>query len=146
MVHGSGGQDRDSTIGFNKPFRDLAYGLAQQGFAVLRYDKITYTYGQAFTQKYGTAATVEEESILDAANAVRWLEQQDLVANDAIYVLGMSLGGTLLSSIGEECPDIAGYISLGGTPLPLWKISLEQNQMALQEQPGRPAAACTGSD
>ena len=32
LVHGSGPQDRDETIGPNKPFRDLAYGLASGGF------------------------------------------------------------------------------------------------------------------
>jgi uncharacterized protein DUF3887 len=31
LVHGSGPQDRDETIGPNKPFRDLAWGLATQG-------------------------------------------------------------------------------------------------------------------
>ncbi len=134
LVHGSGPQDRDSTIGFNKPFRDLAYGLAAQGIAVLRYDKVTYTYGEKLTEKYGSAFTVEEESILDAVSAVNWLKQKDSIPGDSIYVLGMSLGGSLLSSIGKECPDVAGYISMSGTPLPLWKISLQQNEMSLEEQ------------
>ncbi|MHB1422402.1 MAG: alpha/beta hydrolase [Gemmataceae bacterium] len=39
LVHGSGPHDRDETIGPNKPFRDLAWGLASQGIAVLRYEK-----------------------------------------------------------------------------------------------------------
>src|SRR6185369_2655738 len=34
LVHGSGPNDRDETIGANKPFRDLAGGLASQGIAV----------------------------------------------------------------------------------------------------------------
>jgi hypothetical protein len=41
LVHGSGPHDRDETIGPNKPFRDLAWGLASQGIAVLRYEKRT---------------------------------------------------------------------------------------------------------
>ena len=36
LVHGSGPNDRDETIGPNKPFRDLAWGLASRGVAVLR--------------------------------------------------------------------------------------------------------------
>ncbi len=36
LVHGSGPHDRDETIGPNKPFRDLAQGLASQGIAVLQ--------------------------------------------------------------------------------------------------------------
>ncbi len=34
LVHGSGPGDRDSTIGSNKPFKDLAAGLASRGIAV----------------------------------------------------------------------------------------------------------------
>ena len=45
LVHGSGPNDRDETIGPNKPFRDLAWGLANLGVAVLRYDKRTLTHG-----------------------------------------------------------------------------------------------------
>ena len=33
LVHGSGPHDRDETIGPNKPFRDLAHGLAEKGVA-----------------------------------------------------------------------------------------------------------------
>ncbi len=45
LVHGSGPNDRDETIGANKPFREIAEGLAAQGIAVLRYDKRTRVYG-----------------------------------------------------------------------------------------------------
>ena len=45
LVHGSGPNDRDETVGVNKPFRDLAYGLAERGIAVIRYDKRTKVYG-----------------------------------------------------------------------------------------------------
>ena len=41
LVHGSGPNDRDETLGPNKPFRDLAWGLADRGIAVLRYEKRT---------------------------------------------------------------------------------------------------------
>ena len=39
LVQGSGAHARDETIGPNKPFRDLAWGLASQGISVLRYEK-----------------------------------------------------------------------------------------------------------
>ncbi len=39
LVHGSGPHDLDETLPPNKPFRDLAWGLASQGIAVLRYEK-----------------------------------------------------------------------------------------------------------
>ena len=37
IVHGSGPNDRDGTIGANKPYRDLARGLAEKGIDVLIY-------------------------------------------------------------------------------------------------------------
>src|SRR5439155_1698817 len=39
LLHGSGPQDRDETIGASKVFKDLAEGLASRGIEVLRYDK-----------------------------------------------------------------------------------------------------------
>jgi len=41
LVHGSGPNDRDVSYGPNKIFRDIAWGLAESGVAVLRYDKRT---------------------------------------------------------------------------------------------------------
>src|SRR5207302_9634236 len=45
LVHGSGPNDRDETVGLNMPFRDLAWGLASRGIAVLRFDKRTRVHG-----------------------------------------------------------------------------------------------------
>ena len=45
LLSGSGPQDRDETIGRNKPLKDLAWGLASRGVAVLRFDKVTYAHG-----------------------------------------------------------------------------------------------------
>ncbi|MGB9032272.1 MAG: DUF3887 domain-containing protein, partial [Acidobacteriaceae bacterium] len=39
LVAGSGPSDEDETIGPNKPFKDLAWGLASRNIAVLRYTK-----------------------------------------------------------------------------------------------------------
>ena len=48
LVHGSGPQDRDETVGPNKPFLDIARALAAQGIAVLRYEKRTQARPQDF--------------------------------------------------------------------------------------------------
>ena len=40
LVSGSGPSDADETVGPNKPFKDLAWGLASKGIAVLRYPKV----------------------------------------------------------------------------------------------------------
>ena len=50
LVHGSGPNDRDETIGPNKPFKDLAWGLATRGIAVLRYEKRTSEHSEKIVE------------------------------------------------------------------------------------------------
>ena len=56
--------DRDETIGPNTPFRDLAWGLADRGIAVLRYEKRTRQHGAKIAGD--KTFTVREETIADA--------------------------------------------------------------------------------
>lgn len=44
LVGGGGPFDRDGTAGPDKPLKDLAWGLASRGIAVLRMDKTTHTH------------------------------------------------------------------------------------------------------
>ncbi|NTW08816.1 MAG: DUF3887 domain-containing protein, partial [Anaerolineaceae bacterium] len=60
LVHGSGPNDRDETIGPNRPFRDIAWGLASHGIAVLRYDKRTNAHAEAFTPEVLQNLTLDE--------------------------------------------------------------------------------------
>ena len=78
-------------IGPNKPFRDLAWGLAQQGIAVYRYDKRTMVYGQEMAAD--TQLTLNEETVEDAKDAVALLRSQEKIDPEHVYVLGHSLGG-----------------------------------------------------
>lgn len=65
LLAGSGPLDRDETIGPNKPLKDLAWGLASRGIAVLRFDKVSFTHpdgvrridGFTLADEYGPAAT-----------------------------------------------------------------------------------------
>ena len=125
LIHGSGPNDRDESVGANKPFRDLSHGLAEKGIAVLRYDKITYTYGRQIASGPNyPRLTVEQEVVVDAANAFKFLQTQPGINADKIFLLGHSLGGGLLSYIGT---DAAGYVIMGGTPRKFWEISYDQN-------------------
>lgn len=122
LVHGSGPLDRDSTVGANKPFRDIAWGLAQMGIATLRYDKRTYVYGNKMTGDF----TVYDEAVEDAALALEFLKGQDAVDKSRICILGHSLGGTLIPRIAAQTPDAAGYIVMSGVVSPLEDVMLYQ--------------------
>lgn len=128
LVHGSGPSDRDETIYRNKPFRDLAYGLAEQGVAVYRYNKRTYEYGPELSQD--TTLTLNEETIIDAAQAVELLKGQDKIDAARIFVLGHSLGGYSLPKINgritEDGNTAAGYIFLAAPARKLSALMREQ--------------------
>jgi len=126
LVHGSGPQDRDETIGPNRPFRDLAWGLASQGIAVLRYEKRTKEHAALYTPELVAAITVQEETIDDALAAVRLLRQTPGIDPRCLYVLGHSLGATLAPRIGQQDPSIAGLIILAGIARTLEDTILDQ--------------------
>lgn len=108
LVHGSGLGDMNAMNGPQQPFKDIAYGLAAQKIAVLRYDKRTLTYGEECAKD--TALTVNKETVDDAIEAVKFLRQQKNIDPEKIYVLGHSLGGMMLPRIGQTDSSLAGLI------------------------------------
>jgi dienelactone hydrolase len=129
LVHGSGPNDRDGTIGPNKPYRDLAGGLASRGIAVLRYDKRTFVYADKLPMNH----TVREEVIDDALAAAELLRGRREIDAKRIFLLGHSLGGMMAPRIGEadtalvgSDAALAGLIVMGGPARPLEDVLLEQ--------------------
>lgn len=124
LVHGSGPGDRDESVGANKPFRDLADGLASQGIAVVRYDKRTMVYAQQMAQLKDF--TVEQETIEDALKAISLLREQQEVDAKRIFVLGLSMGGYLAPRIVERDPQLAGIIIMAGNTRPIQDLVVQQ--------------------
>jgi len=130
LVHGSGPNDRDETIGPNKPFKDIAWGLASHNIAVLRYEKRTRVYGPKIMvdKTIAVSFTVKEESVDDAVDAVRLLQATAGIDTKRIFVLGHSLGGMLIPRIAEAGQDlgIAGFIIMAGLTRPLEDAYVKQ--------------------
>ena len=129
LVHGSGPNDRDETLGPNKPFQDLAWGLASRGIAVLRYEKRTRAHGAKMTADPGFALmTVKEETIDDAVAAARLLQNTPVLDPKRIFILGHSLGGTLIPRIAAASESLgpAGFISMAGLTFPFADEYLRQ--------------------
>lgn len=136
LVHGSGPQDRDETLGPNRPFRDLAWGLASRGIAVLRYDKCTKVACRSIE-------TVDDEVVVDARLALGVLGERPEVDSGRLYLLGHSLGGTLAPRIArglEGEPAVAGLVVLAGATRPLYELALEQTEYVLALDGELPAA------
>lgn len=131
LVHGSGPEDRDETGGANKPFRDLAWGLASRGLAVLRYENRTEQYASTFRKKYPAHFTVREETIDDALTAVAQLRNTYEIDSKRIFVLGHSLGGMLAPEIGQTDTNLAGLILLAGSTRPIEDMIVEQTRYTI---------------
>ena len=127
LVHGSGPNDRDETVGANRPFRDLALGLASRGIAVLRYDKRSKVHGPRMAAL--KSLTVKEEVVDDAVAAIAWLGAHPSIYPDQIFVLGHSLGGTLIPRIvAANKETLAGAIVLAGAARPINVAIVEQTR------------------
>ena len=118
LVHGSGPQDRDETMLANKPFKDIAWGLASRGIAVLRYDKRSKVYGPKMAKMANMGKmdnyTVKEEVIDDALAAVKLLRGSAGIDPKRVFVLGHSNGALLSPRIGKADPKITGLIMMAG--------------------------------
>ena len=125
LVHGSGPNDRDGTVGPNTPLKDLAWGLLAHGVAVLRYDKRTRV-DAGLIERLDGPLTVREEVLLDVWAGMDWLRGREEVQADQLYVIGHSLGASLLPRIAEREPRPAGVVSLAGLTVPLPETILRQ--------------------
>jgi len=125
LVQGSGPHDEDETIGPNKPFKDLAWGLASRGVAVLRYTKRTARYGMKSVDE-GASFTVDDEIVNDARAAVELAAKQPKIDPKRIFLLGHSEGGYIAPRIADGDAQIAGIIVLAGSARPLGKVIEDQ--------------------
>ncbi|MBN1149823.1 DUF3887 domain-containing protein [candidate division WOR-3 bacterium] len=125
LVHGSGPNDRDETMGPNKPFRDMAWGLASAGIGVLRYDKRTKVYPEKMAV-LTNELTLDDETIEDVLSAVDFLVQKKGLDSSMIFIAGHSLGGMAIPRIGSYLPRVGGFIIMSGNSRKLEDISLEQ--------------------
>lgn len=130
LVQGSGSSDKNESIYGNKPFFDIAQGLAEHGVATLRYDKRYFAYPEAGVA-LGADVTLRDEVLDDLYAAIKLMQNDERVDSNRIFVLGHSLGGMLTPVIAAENPSLAGVISMAGSLRPLWEISYDQNQDAI---------------
>jgi len=131
LVHGSGPQNMDSSVFGNRPFNDIASFLSSNGIATLRYNKRTHTHGAALLQAYNSNNfTVQQESVEDALLAVEILRADPRISR--IYVLGLSLGGTLAPLIAEE-GGLDGAILMAAFARPMYEVSHDQSVQSIND-------------
>jgi dienelactone hydrolase len=124
MVHGSGPADMDESVGSNKPFKDIAAGLAAQGIASIRYVKRSMIYPNTFNKAF----TVKEEVLDDALTAITLASTLPGVNKAQIYVFGHSLGGMLAPRIASLAPSLKGIILAAAPARKFADLITEQNE------------------
>jgi hypothetical protein len=123
LVQGSGPNDRDETISGNKIFRDIAWGLASRGIAVLRYEKRTKKFGSKMNRN---TTTVQEETIDDALLAIALLKMQPKVDTTHLTLIGHSLGAMLAPEIAAQAPSVDAVAMLAPIARPLEVVISDQ--------------------
>ncbi|MFD4706016.1 alpha/beta hydrolase family protein [Gottfriedia sp. NPDC058432] len=150
LVQGDGELDRDSSIFALKPFKDIALGLANQGIAVLRYEKKTREH---YIHTYRTYS-VQEEFVEDALASLQLLKSMSFIDKNSIFVAGHSRGGLMVPQIISKAPpgSFAGGIILSspnpstteiesyfeedsGGMIPEEEMVFYRNQLGLLTQP-----------
>lgn len=129
LVQGSGQSDMDETIGKNKPFKDIASGLAEKGIATIRYNKRFYQYQNLAPKDL----TIQDEVLNDVNFAIDFAYNNENLNKEKLYVLGHSLGGMLAPEIAKNNKEVTGIISLAGSPRNLEDIMLDQNKEGLDK-------------
>ncbi len=139
FVHGSGPEDRDESIQANKPFLDIAMGLAAHGIASLRYDKRTFVYGLRSMPDVNKM-TPNEEVIDDALSAIRLARGFSEIDTANIIVLGHSLGAQFAPKIAELDQHLAGIIMMAAPARKFEDVVLDQIEFLLPQQMAREKA------
>jgi dienelactone hydrolase len=139
LLAGSGPLDRDETLGRNKPFKDLAWGLSSQGVAVLRFDKVTH----AHPREVGEARhfTIVDEYLPHAVAAIRLLRARPALDAGPIFLLGHSLGGTVAPRVAAGERSVAGLVLLAAGTQPLHWAAVRQVRYLASLEPETAAAS-----
>jgi dienelactone hydrolase len=114
IVGGSGGTDKDGTLGPNKPYKDIAWALAAKGIAVYRYDKRTANPANLKGIKNLNDFLLYDEYVEDIKNIVAYFSEDKRINPKQIFIAGHSQGGFMLPYFTKACPKIKGVISLAG--------------------------------
>ncbi len=127
LVGGSGPTDKDSTVGPNKPFFEIAEHLAKNGIATLRFDKRNLAHPETLPINF----TVDDEFVNDVIEIFKYYEFDKNIDN--LFVLGHSLGAMMIPRIAQSI-DADGYIMIASPAIKLQDLFFQQLEYLLPLQ------------
>jgi pimeloyl-ACP methyl ester carboxylesterase len=127
LIPGSGRVDRDARVAGIPIFTQLAGGLAEQGFLVLRYDK----RGVGQSGGRDESATIQDYAD-DVLAIVNWLRKRDDVDDQRIALAGHSEGGAVaMIAAAKESDDIDAVVLVSAPGTRGAELILEQQRHSL---------------
>ncbi|MCS7483309.1 serine aminopeptidase domain-containing protein [Umezawaea endophytica] len=142
LLAGGGPFDRDGTTGANKPLKDLAWGLASRGVAVVRFDKVTHTHGDVVD---APGFTMSDEYVPHAVSAVHLLQRESSVDSGRVFLLGHSMGGKVAPRVAAAEPSVAGLVLLAADAQPMHHAAVRVVRHLASLTPGPNADAAVAS-
>jgi dienelactone hydrolase len=133
LIPGSPPVDQDESIGPNKVFKDLAWGLASRGIAVLRYTKRTCQFGAGLGGGFISSFSPRDELFDDARAAFALLVARREIDPTHIYLVGHSLGGVAAAEVATDERRVAGVVLLGTPASNLLTALIEREEDAARD-------------
>jgi pimeloyl-ACP methyl ester carboxylesterase len=126
LIAGSGLTDRDETVAGIPIFGQLARGLVEAGFVVVRYDKrgVGQSGGRTEAASLGDYAE-------DARAVVRWLDRRPDVDKDRIAALGHSEGAAVAMLLASREDRVKAVVLVAGPGTTGAELVLEQQRHQL---------------
>lgn len=137
LIPGSGQNDRDGNLtlsGGNSQclypnlvdsslsiYKDLARGLSERGYLVLRYDELFISCPNT-----PTPVSDYEKLWLPANTALDSLANHPLVDANKLYLMGHSEGASLINYIATQRNDVAALINIAGAYTPFDSLLAQQ--------------------
>jgi dienelactone hydrolase len=114
LIHGQGPMDRDQTFFNISPFKEISEYFANNGIAVLRYDKRGIGKSEG---EFGSSNVDNFSS--DVLSAFAYLNEYENIDPNKIGILGISEGGFIANKLASSNNQFAFCVSLAGPVLPV---------------------------
>ncbi|MFM8432257.1 MAG: alpha/beta fold hydrolase [Bacteroidota bacterium] len=131
LVHGSGPNDKDESVGATKIFRDFACGFPGKGIAVLRYEKRTRAMASSLARSKAII-TPEEETISDVVAAITTVKSDPRIDTTRIFLVAHSMGAFLTPKVLQRVSSVAGAVMLCPQARPLNQLLIEQSEYVVK--------------
>lgn len=108
--YGKVAKDKDLSTGPNKPFKDIAWGMAENGIAVFRYDPRSAL--DLKEMQVAKRLNIQELFLRDLRSALEALKDFPEIDSNQVYIMAHGNSASLIPYFSSQLPHVAGFIAL----------------------------------